>query len=357
MEYVRIKSLNPSPDIATSVRDQLLNEFGSQLPDDCLITTDGLELLSGEQLLSRARSQGLSLLPLRRVSYTRLTKNFPKRFLLELTNHCNSLCTMCPRNVLNRPLQHMDTVLAKEVIAQLAEAGISGLWLYNIGESLLHPDFFEILDYCAKFNSLGTIWLSTNGEILSEEIIEKILHSSIDILNYSVNAMSEENFKKIAPQLHFHQVHSHFKALLRRKRELGRRRPFIRAQMIKLPYVLHEVDEFISVYGDQADIISINELEVFSQNVATEDGTKELVINERILQCNRLEREDFFIFADGSVSCCDTDFNCALNLGTVKEQTVQEIYNGDAYRDLLTNYRAGRLHEVELCSRCKDFAL
>jgi len=77
----------------------------------------------------------------RRAEQIKQTDRFPKRILLELTTACNSECTTCPRNVLARKIEHMDVDVAKRVINELADVGISGLWLYNIGESLLHPDF------------------------------------------------------------------------------------------------------------------------------------------------------------------------------------------------------------------------
>jgi len=356
MELANIRSLDMNTEVDLSNFDTV-NLSALKSVGDCLVTTDDLKLIYGNDLVDKAIRQGVKQLPLRRIAHIRPPQNFPKRVLLELTTHCNSLCTMCPRNVLTRRMQHMDTALAKDAISQLAEVGISGLWLYNIGESLLHPDIFEIIEYCGQFDSLGTLWLSTNGEIMSEEFAGRILDSPLDVLNYSVNAMSEENFEKIAPQLHFHTVQENLHKLLQLKKDLGRRLPLIRAQMIRLTHVLHEVDEFIETYGGLADIISINEWEEFSQNVDTNLEKVEASVNEYIPSCNRLDREDFFIFSDGSVSCCDTDFNCALNLGNIKEQTIQHIYDGEVYKGLLDKYRSGHLHEVELCSRCKDFSL
>lgn len=355
MTYVNISSLKTSFITPSEIREKLLSKFGPVTPNDHVIATDELELLRGEDLVKSARRQGKTFLPLRRVSFIKETNRFPKRVLLELTSKCNSYCTMCPRNVLTRREDHMDTALAKNVIRQLAEVGISGLWLYNIGESLLHPDFFEILDYCRTFDTLGTIWLSTNGEILDEKMREKLLAHPVDILNYSVNSMSEKQFKKITTNLNFYRVQHNLKALVKLKKQLKASKPIIRAQMIELPYVLDEIEDFKREFGNKVDILNINKLEVFSQNI--DYGQDSPVNNVNILKCNRLEREDFFIFSDGSVSCCDTDFNCIFNLGNLNEQSVKEIYEGEKYQGLLRQYLDGRLHEQKLCSKCRDFNL
>lgn len=357
MEYVNVNALARDYTTPPDVRNRLLERFAPVTPGDTVIATDSLELLRGGDLVEAALAKGEPLVPLRRVSAIRETSRFPKRVLLELTSKCNSFCTMCPRNILTREECHMDTQLAKETIRQLAEVGISGLWLYNIGESLLHPNFFDILGYCRKFDSLGTLWLSTNGEIMHARMREKVLAHPVDVLNYSVNAMSEEGYRHITPNLRFHRVQANLKALIARRAELGQRKPIIRAQMIEIPEVAHEIEEFKQEYGGKADILSINKLEVFSQNVEANTRGSEIVVNRSIPHCNRLEREDFFIFSDGSVSCCDTDFNCVLNIGNVREQSLREIYDGNRYQGLIRQYREGRLHERDLCSRCRDFNL
>ncbi len=357
MEYVNIDSLEDGDSLSAEEKSALLEKFDPITPADTAIATGRLELIRGADLVTEARARGKKIVPLRRAESIKPTVRFPKRVLLELTTACNSDCTMCPRNVLTRKIEHMNTGIAKDVIDELAEVGISGLWLYNIGESLLHPDFFEILDHCRKYNTLGPIWLSTNGQILDDDKIEKLLDQPVDILNYSVNAMSSRQFLKIAPALSFETVQNNLKTLIKRKKERGNIKPIIRAQMIEIPSVQNEIEIFLDEYGGEADLLSINKLETFSQNVPANKSAGDRVQNRRISKCNRLDREDFFIFADGSVSCCDTDFNCTLDIGSVHDKSIQEIFDGDAYHEILAAYAEGRLHTLDLCSRCGDFDL
>jgi MoaA/NifB/PqqE/SkfB family radical SAM enzyme len=357
MEYVNLNSLIDNGGLPSDEASALLEHFDTITPKNTLITTNRLELIRGADLVQEARKRGEKILPVRRAESIKPTVRFPKRVLLELTTACNSDCTMCPRNVLTRTIEHMDTSVAKRVIDELADVGISGLWLYNIGESLLHPDFFEILDHCRKYDTLGPIWLSTNGQILDKQIIEMLLDNPVDILNYSVNAMSAEQFSNIAPALSFETVQKNLKSLIKRKKENEKSAPLIRAQMIEIPSVKHEINLFLEEYGSEVDLLSINKLESFSQNVPANTDAENNVRNHEIDKCNRLDREDFFIFADGSVSCCDTDFNCTLNIGSVCKNSVQDIFTGGTYQGILAKYADGTLHELDLCSKCGDFSL
>lgn len=356
MEYVNVRSIRTPQGVLRKEQKELLEKFDSMTPEDHIIATDDLELLRGEDLIDAVFKTNKVLVPLRRASYIDKTKYFPKRVLLELTSRCNSYCTMCPRNALTRPEMDMDVSLAKRVIGELGTVGINGLWLYWIGESLLYPHFFEILSFCRSVGNLGPLWLSTNGEIMGREIQEKILDNPVDILNYSLNAMTKDSFSKITPKLHFDRVHQNLRSLLELKKKRNAVKPVIRVQMIEIPYVLDEIELFKKEYGALADILSINKLEIFSQNVKSNTPEAKSK-NMRINCCNRLEREDFFILSNGLVTVCDTDFNCVFNIGDIQTQTIREIYDGPRYRDLLKKYRDGRLHEESVCSQCYDYHL
>ncbi len=356
MEYVNIDAVRLDGSLDEVSRREFLALAGGTFPEDVVVTTDALELLAGGDVLEKTRSEGRHLAPLRRISRVRGNAVFPKRVLLELTSRCNSYCSMCPRNVLTRPEMDMDTELAKQMIREMGEAGLSGLWLYNIGESLLHPDFFEILKVCREYESLGTIWLSTNGELLDETIRKRLLETPVDILNFSVNAMTEESFAKVSPNLNFERVQGNLREFIRLRDKLDSDKPIIRVQMVEMDFVQEEVESFFIEFGSRADILSVNKLEEFSQNV-DQGADHEVKLNERITKCNRLEREDFFIFSDGSVSCCDTDFNCGLNIGNVNEASISEIFAGPIYRALLKTYEEGMLHTNPLCAKCRDFSL
>lgn len=357
MELVNVNALSFNEKLDKTKRNNMLKDFKAPIKEDTIYATDDLEIIYGETLWKEAITTGKTLLPLARIGQSKNIENFPKKILLELTTNCNSHCTMCPRNVMTRAEQDLETKTAKRLITEFAQVGLDGLWLYNIGESLLHPDFFEILDHARKYDNLGTIWSSTNGKLIDEQMRRKILENPVDIQNYSLNAFSKELFDKIAPNLVFEDIQNNFIELAKLKRQLGLKKPVLRAQMFEYPGFEHEIEKFIDKFKDLADVISINKLELFSQNVENLSGDKEIVLNEKIDKCNRLLRETFFVFSDGNVSCCSTDFNCEFNIGNVYKQTIQEIFSDKKYQNLINKHNQGTLHEVGLCSKCRDFNL
>lgn len=300
----------------------------------------------------------LKLIPIARFNPLFKSKSdFPSRVLLEMTSRCNLNCTMCPRQNLQREKLDMEPGIFKKCVDELDKAGIDGLWLYNIGESILHPDFPELLDYVSSKNNLGPIWHSSNGQELNEYYSSLIINSKVVFMNMSVNAVTPETYNKISPGADWDRMESNFEGFVNLKRKLNRRMPFARIQIIDQECAKGEIDDFLKKYVDAADILSVNALEAFSRDVKT--NVAYAIKRERPdrKSCRRVDRQDLFIFSNGETTFCDTDYNGAFSMGNVKEKTIYEIWNSDFRRKIVEMNKSGRLNEVALCSDCLDFDL
>jgi hypothetical protein len=177
---------------------------------------------------------------------------------------------MCPRNILKRPEMDMSAGLARRVIDELDAGGISGLWLYNIGESMLHPDFRSLLAYAGGKRRLGSLWLSTNAQELLPENLDSVLTSGLTFLNVSVNAATAGTYRRVSPGGDYARVLENLERLRAAKKSRGMEDspPWLRLQIIDQPLASGEIDAFLSEFGGLGDVLSVNLLEAFSQNVA-----------------------------------------------------------------------------------------
>ena len=303
--------------------------------------------------------QKLLLIPIQR--YTPLfipRPDFPSRVLLEMTSRCNLNCTMCPRQNLLRDRIDMKSDLFKKAVDELDKIGINGLWIYNIGESILHPDFPELLRYVSSKNNLGPIWHSSNGQELNEYFSEMIINSKIVFMNMSVNAAKSETYKKISPGGDWEKMRLNFRNFIDLKRKLNKRTPFARLQIIDQEQLTNgEIDEFFGMNVNIADILATNQLEAFSKDVET--NIKYAIKRERPTKksCHRVDRQDLFIFSNGETTFCDTDYNGTFSMGNVKDKSIYEVWNSDYRKKMLELNKKGRLNEVDLCKNCLDFDL
>nr|WP_320190249.1 radical SAM protein [uncultured Desulfobacter sp.] len=96
------------------------------------------------------------------------------RLIIAITRHCNLKCNHCwltsgPKS----SLKHVDATLLKETLALWVNAGVQTLCLSG-GEPLTHPQWQDILTYCAQFPTIYHLRLQTNGTLLTPKIVNDL---------------------------------------------------------------------------------------------------------------------------------------------------------------------------------------
>ena len=354
MEFVKLQMFVPSAPIFSSTVSY--NAIKDLKPIE--INNDLTLRKSAEntQLLESYFAKKIPLIPVRRVSNFSTRSDFPSRVLLEMTSRCNLVCTMCPSRKLTRDKMDISPELFKKCVDELDDKGLDGIWIYNIGESILHPDFEILLHYTATKKNLGPVWLSSNGQDLNKTFRTQIIDSKIQFMNLSVNATTKTTHSKVSPGASWENIQENFKSFLKEKKNTGNRFPISRVQIIDQECATHEVDAFLSEYLELADLLSVNTLEGFSQNVETNNEySRARQRGEK--RCRRVSRQDLFIFSNGETTFCDTDFNGVFSLGNVQHDTIAKIWNSQTRNNILKMNQEGRLGEIDLCSDCLDFDL
>jgi hypothetical protein len=116
-----------------------------------------------------------------------------QRIHLELTNKCNFSCLFCPDGVMTRERGVMEEDLARSALDQIADLDIAEKVTFHVmGEPLLHPRFFEILDYAASRNL--AVGLTTNGALLTPPIIQQLAARNLHQIDISLQTPDRESF-------------------------------------------------------------------------------------------------------------------------------------------------------------------
>jgi len=304
-------------------------------------------------------SHGYELFPVSRLpapqSHAGRT-DFPARVLFEMTSICNAKCQMCPQMNLQRKAVHMDRQTYESVIDELDQRGLDGLWLYHFGESLIHPHFREILDYIGTKRRLGAIWLSTNGIRANAPTLDFLLASSLTFLNFSLQSITVENYRKIAPGSPAPKILANLDDLIARKKDRLGTTPYFRLQMIEQEHTIGEIDTFLQRYHDRCDLISVNMLE--HTDLSFNKAGKNLRKHTERVVCARLKRStDCFINSDGSIAICDNAYNNQMDVGNVRNNSVYDIWNGPERKKISTMNEDGSLWSIPICSECTDYDL
>jgi len=128
----------------------------------------------------------------------------PIKMDYEVSSHCNFSCTMCLISELgaNRPTNMSYENFRKSIDEQV---GLIEVKLQGLGEPLLNPDFFKMVEYAVNNN----LWVrtTTNASLLHiNENYKKMIDSKIGEIQISIDGATKETFENIRRGSNFEQV-------------------------------------------------------------------------------------------------------------------------------------------------------
>jgi radical SAM protein with 4Fe4S-binding SPASM domain len=278
---------------------------------------------------------------------------------IELTNHCNLKCPECNSGsgLMTRTRGFISTGLFEKIIAE------AGPYLYNLnlyfqGESMMHPQFFSILEKCSNIYTT----LSTNGHFLSEENAEKITASPLRKLIVSLDGMDKQAYN-------YYRVNGDLDKVLAGIRYISesvkRNHSDLKLVIQFLVYrkneqQLNEAKIFAGSVGasfqvKSMQIINKDSYETwlpsqgkFSRYV--KEGSGYAIKNRLQNRCVRLWFNPVITW-DGKVLPCCFDKNADHVMGDMNQDSLRNIWIGEKYmkfrKDLLTGRR-----KIEICRNC-----
>lgn len=120
--------------------------------------------------------------------------NKVKMASIEVTNFCNYKCSKCfhAHDTFNKDKKFIDEITFKKILNKLPNF-VEYIGLSGIGESLIHPNFWELVDICKEVKPKCLVGFHTNGSLLNDENINIILSKkNIDDINISIDAITNQ---------------------------------------------------------------------------------------------------------------------------------------------------------------------
>ncbi len=138
---------------------------------------------------------------------------YPFRLKIESSAVCNLKCIMCPHAVgLRRPQGLLNFKNFRKVYDEVRPKYIN---LTEMGEPLLNPELFKIIKYASDRGTI--VKLDTNGTLLTDENIIKLLDSKPAIVSVSLDAVNKKIYESIRKGANFDQVIKNLKRLVQIK--------------------------------------------------------------------------------------------------------------------------------------------
>lgn len=282
---------------------------------------------------------------------------------IELTNRCPMRCVMCPRTKhMTRAQGHMELETFRLIIDQYLEASPTkakedGVYLHHFGESIVHPEFDAFIRY-ANEQGVATR-ISINPLMLKPRSSEKLLAANPTEIMFSLDGHDDESFYRIRGVKNAYDLSvQRLLDFLKQKVESGCR-SHVELSMIDFSENEESIAEMRS-YWEGVEGIDEFVLKTF----ITWDGSAQeindfssfLVDNEERRKkhsrpsCN-LPWRKMTVTWDGDVVPCCYDFNKKFALGNVREQSLEEIWNGPMMQALRQEFNSNHVTNA-LCKNC-----
>ena len=173
----------------------------------------------------------------------------PRELQVEVTGACNLACRMCLvryRAKLGRREGAMCFHTFKALVDELPE--LERITLQGLGEPLLAPDLFQMLDYAARRGV--RMGFNTNGTLLTRERSRRLVELGLDWLHVSLDGATRESYEAIRDGSDFERVRGNVIGLVEAMRELGAERPALSLVFVAMRRNVHELPELVRLAAD-----------------------------------------------------------------------------------------------------------
>jgi radical SAM protein with 4Fe4S-binding SPASM domain len=173
----------------------------------------------------------------------------PTELQVEVTGACNLACKMCLvryRPKLGKAEGAMPFATFKAIVDRLPT--LEQITLQGLGEPLLAPDLFRIIEYAAARGV--RMGFNTNGTFLTEQTAERLVRAGLDWLNVSLDGASQETYEAIRHGSDFERVTTNIVALARTIRRLGAEKPTLSLVFVAMRRNVHELPELVRLANE-----------------------------------------------------------------------------------------------------------
>jgi len=293
---------------------------------------------------------------------------------IDVCSVCNFKCSFCfqadnkAMKKANLKRGMMPLELFKKIVDDLKEfpEPVKKVKIGNHGEPTLHPDLAEMIAYVKQAGVADVVELFTNGSKLEPELNSAMAEAGLDRINISLEGLSSERYQQVAGVpvdmdemigyiTHLYQVRGDCKIYIKIADQTSAldqddTRLFILSQ--------EERDYFYDTFGNICDEIYIEkvvpqwaETQLEKQNKVDDTG----MYGQKIKHYKEICPFTFMYLHfnwDGSTSPCTLDWPKKVNIGNMKKERAQEVWNGESLRQLRIAMLRGERDKIDFCNHC-----
>lgn len=281
--------------------------------------------------------------------------NFPQRVTMELTNKCNLNCSFCPRIHMEKERGFMDVELAYAIIDEMAEHGVDTLVPFFRGESLLHPQWYNILEYACK-KGVSNIQFTTNASLLSADYTEKLLDLELRFISLSLDTINPKLYNLHRRGADYAQTYNNVLRFIKRRNQ---RNSNIQIQVSAIETVEYkkDINKFVDHWLPKVERVRIYVEHSSDGNPGSID--EELPHFKTRLPCKKL-CNDIVLYWNGETAICNHDWTRLVtgdSIGNIKDLGIEGVWHSDAYKSIRRAHKKCEFAGLSPCENCDHWKM
>lgn len=283
---------------------------------------------------------------------------------IDPSSACNFKCTFCPtgdRELIRstgryQGVLHLDEY--EKVLRDIADFPdkLKVLRLYKDGEPLLNRNLPRMIRMAREADVAGLIDTTTNGYLLNGKLGEELVRAGLGKINISIDGLDEKQF------LHFTKSKVDMPTFLQNLRDFYSVSGDCEVVIKTTSEIIGEdrKQEFFDLFGDHCD-------RIFVEN--TSPCWPDFDVEQRMgieittgLYGNEIVDTDVcpYLFysisvnSDLSVSACFVDWSRGMNVGSLRERSLKDVWLGPEMQAHRLSHLQGKRYGHAICGNCSQ---
>ena len=273
--------------------------------------------------------------------------NYPPYLQIEPSSICNYRCVFCyqtDEKFSEKKSVHMGSMsldLYKNIV-DAAEGNIEFLSLASRGEPLICRDFTGMMEYSiGKFLNLK---VNTNASLMTEAHCHALLCGGARTIVFSADAAEEPLYSQLRVNGKLDRVLRNIERFQNIRETQYSSCPIISRVSGVLVKELQNMESMKNLWGGLVDQISFVKYNPW-------ENVYDSPLSQVSQPCSDLWRR-MFIWFDGTVNPCDTDYKSMLKVGNVKDQPLSKMWRNKDYNLLRETHLSKQRNGLSPCNRC-----
>lgn len=278
----------------------------------------------------------------------------PYTIILEPIRACNFKCIYCAYSTSKIEPYIMSLELFKKAIDGLSKFNnkLKTFQFIGLGEPLLNKDIYKMIDLIQDYAEIRTIL--TNGALLSESNIDKLLNTTLNEVRISLQGISEEDYyKNCGTKIDLKYFLSNLSYLYKNR---GDKKIFLKIPDIAIN-TNEKKEKFYELFEDKCDHIIFQKISPLQNPVNYSDIISDFSKTQYFEEVHRIKvcHQPFMmmqILANGDVApCCALDIYKPI-IGNINNEDIYDIWNGNEMKKFRLMMLEEKRNTIKACEQC-----